>query len=247
MNRCAFLVISLLFSFVAFADGVDCSYVYRSLQKRGLDEYIALPKDDLDNSYLYNVGKVCVLGVDVSESAAGNGRNITSGIALNKMGNAVILATSDFSGMKSGGLVLLENTSRKGSLKRSEFIFSPDDAAAGIDFKIGGYDSDGKILYIQYSPRNSDGFIYSVSLDEMRKGRNVHPKFFSRGKFFSVINPDHAQTIGSVGYVVVGKGAYSGNNYEHIMFLMDRDGRELCSLGSERKFNAFFPSCDGGR
>lgn len=225
---------------LASSDNVtlNCASIYEhDLDRMGrlsLNMPLHGPGADILNTYR---DRLCYLGEDVSQAAAGQGLTMTSGI--HPLSNVALIAANkprpDGEGEPEAAIVLLQaegKTLNRRVLATSAFDVDP--AISIESFHIGGYDELRNLAYIEAHTGANSSSIFTLDMVALLQGETPRAKFFAYGRVVYVDGHYFGMNVSGPGDVVVSRTKIvEGEGRVEYFLKLSKDGKEICEVSPE--------------
>ena len=217
---------------------LDCASIYEhNLDRMGrlsLNMPLHGAGADILNTYR---DRLCYLGEDVSQAAAGQGLTMTSGI--HPLSNVALIAANkprpDGEGEPEAAIVLLQAEGK--TLNRRVLATSAFDADPAISiesFHIGGYDELRNLAYIEAHTGANSSSIFTLDMVALLQGETPRAKFFAYGRVVYVDGHYSGMHWSGSGDVVVSRTKIvEGEGRVEYFLKLSKDGKEICQVSPE--------------
>jgi len=215
---------------------LDCASIYEHLDRMGrlsLNMPLHGPGADILNTYR---DRLCYLGEDVSQAAAGQGLTMTSGI--HPLSNVALIAANKLrpdDGDTEAAIVLIQ--AEGDAIQRLVLVSTAMDPELKVeDFHIGGYDELRNLAYIEAHTGANSSSIFTLDMVALLQGETPRAKFFAYGRVVYVDGHYFGTSWSGPGDVVVSrtKIVEGEGRVEHFLKL-GKDGKEICEVSPESR------------
>jgi len=216
---------------------LNCASIYEhDLDRMGrlsLNMPLHGPGADILNTYR---DRLCYLGEDVSQAAAGQGLTMTSGI--HPLSNVALIAANKprpDGGDPEAAIVLIQTEGN--AIHRLVLVSTAMDPELKVEgFHIGGYDELRNLAYIEAHTGANSSSIFTLDMVALLQGETPRAKFFAYGRVVYVDGHYFGMSGSGPGDVVVSRTKIvEGEGRVEYFLKLSKDGKEICEVSPENR------------
>lgn len=213
---------------------LDCASIYEHLDRMSrLSLNMPLHGPSADNLNTYR-DRLCYLGEDVSQAAAGEGLKMTSGI--HPLSNVALIAANkplSDDGDPEAAIVLIQ--AEGDAIQRLVLVSTAMNPELMVeDFHIGGYDELRNVAYIEAHTGANSSSIFTLDMVALLQGETPSAKFFAYGRVVYIDGHYFGTSMSGPGDVVVSRTKIvEGRGRVEYFLKLSKNGKEICEVSPE--------------